>query len=88
MHQKQYAAKNIELQTCADFRDFRSLRHKMAWLGQTRPEVIAPVKNMSQVIERNFQVTHIIIINCIVNRVKTDDRIGIKQHKLDKVSSK
>lgn len=84
MCQSQYASKLNPLETFSGFEAFRSLRHKMAWLGHTRPDVISPVHILSQVTPKTFEAKHIRIINGVMKRVKVNEKRGIKQHRLDK----
>lgn len=73
----------MPLPTCSAYEDFRSLRHKLGWVGYSRQLIVAPVKILSQVTEKRFNVEHIRHINSLVKRVKSAGEQGLMQHKFD-----
>lgn len=48
MHQAPYIMKIENIPRCAEFKFFLSMHHKLSWLGQTGPDLIAPVNILSQ----------------------------------------
>lgn len=49
MCQDRYARRMAKNVPDSDYEAFGSLRHKMAWLGHSRPELIAPVNILSHI---------------------------------------
>lgn len=70
MHHRKYAEKIERLDACADYEAFRSLSHKLAWLGHTSPDIVSPVNILSQVTAERFQGLHFKLTKYVVNRVK------------------
>lgn len=83
MSQNIYAKGLIPLPTCSDFDSFRSLRHKLAWIGHMRPNFVAPVNILSQVTDKRFDAQHIRLINSFAKRVKSSGEWVLMQHCLD-----
>lgn len=83
MSQNEYEYKIGSLQTCANFDEFRSLRHKLAWIGHTTSNIIALVHIMFQVIESTIKARYITLINGIVKWVKEDEGRDIRKHSLE-----
>lgn len=86
MHQSRYVEQVEHLPPSAIFDQFRSLRHKLAWLGHTRPDLLAPVNILSQVTASSFVPKHIKLINSIVARARRAKGRGLLQQRLDKSS--
>lgn len=82
MHQTAYAAKLRELDPQAGFNAFRSLRHQLAWLTHTRPDICSHANILSQVTPASFAKAHIKLINSAVRRGQNGAR-GLIQHNLD-----
>lgn len=59
MHQRHYADMLEPLNVFADYEDFRNLPQKLAWIGHTRPHIIAPVSLLSQATAEKYEGTHL-----------------------------
>lgn len=68
------------------FSDFRSLRHKLAWLTHTRPEICCAVNMAAQVTEKSFNEDHIKAFNRVATHVSKNPSRALKYVKLDKDS--
>lgn len=58
------------------------MRHRLAWIGHTRSDVLEPVNILSQVTEKTFGPHHVKLINGIIQRVKRNDTRGLIHHDL------
>lgn len=47
LSQPNYAKELSTIPNCSEFDSFSSLRHKLAWIGHTRPDVVSPVNIIS-----------------------------------------
>lgn len=83
MHQAIFAAKIEPLDAFSDYEVFRSLRHKLAWIGHIRPDIVEPVIIIKQVTAGKFDGTHVKTINAIVRLEKANSDRVFTQHKLD-----
>lgn len=81
--QEHYTKKLKILLLDCSFSDFRSLRHQLAWLTHTRPEIYCSVNMAAQVTEQKFTTDHIKAINKVVKHVKGHPSIVLKCSKLD-----
>lgn len=54
LSQQSYTRNILPLPEPATFNDFRSVRHHLAWLSYTRPQLTAPVNIMAQITESKF----------------------------------
>jgi hypothetical protein len=54
VHQQRYISKLIPLSRYATFKQFRSLRAKLSWITQTRPDVSCVVALAAQVTENRY----------------------------------
>lgn len=72
----------------ATFDDVRTTMHKMAWLSDTRPEILACVNILSQVVLENYKPDDIKTINKLIQHVKTNPGDGLTFRKLDIKTSK
>lgn len=88
MHQARYITKMENIPRSADFEIFRSMCHKLAWLGHTRPDLMAPVNLLSQISEKVFKADHIRLINQVVDRSHAGDERGLIEWNLRKNSLK
>lgn len=61
--QENYARGLRILPTDKNFGDFKSLRHKLAWLTHTRPEICCAVNTAAQVTEEKFGKDSVKLIN-------------------------
>lgn len=82
MHQDKYAQKLEEISSQDGFHAFRSLRHQLAWLTHTRPDLCAHANILSQVTMASYNATHTKIINSAVRKARTV-KMGLFQHSLD-----
>lgn len=83
MGQEKYANKISMLPTCADYEEFRSLRQKLAWLGHTIQDLIAPVNILSQVTAKTFDISQVRLEIAIVRRAGANMDRGLIKHRLD-----
>lgn len=88
LSQEQYVKKIKVLSTDCSFKEFRSLRHQLAWLTHTRPEICCTVNMAAQVTETKFSSDHIKAINRVVKHVKEHPTLPLKYQRLDKDSLK
>ncbi len=89
VHQKRYIQKITELSHDATYADFRSLRAKLAWTNNSRPDISCSVALLTQVTEDVFNTdrsTYVKKINAIVKHLKTNPDVTLKYPKLDKES--
>ena len=84
--QSAHIKKLEKLSRKAGFEEFRSRRHALGWLSQTRPEISATVNILSQVTDKNFQPSHIGHINNAIKLLKKTPTRGLKFVKLDEAS--
>lgn len=63
LNQTAYGEAINELTTEALFDDFRTTRHKLAWISHTRPEILAGVNIICQAIQENVKVDNVKITN-------------------------
>lgn len=70
MHQLRYAKGFKTLNASPSFEEYRSLLHKLAWLGHTRPYILGPINILSQVTENTFETKHVKLIDTVVGRAK------------------
>ena len=68
LHQKPYLDKIDPLKKDDTYEEFRSTRHKLAWITHTRPEILAGVNILSQVTKDTYAKEHI----------KTDQHVNQK----------
>ncbi len=54
MHQKDYLRQLEHLAITASFSEFRSMRMKLAWLGNTREDLAVDISQLAQVTEAHF----------------------------------
>lgn len=66
----------------AKFDSFRSLRHQLAWLGQTRPDLVSVANICSQVTTSNFGRAHIKMLNDGVSHAHATQHLGLGMHPL------
>lgn len=74
------------LQTTCSFEDFRSERHKLAWLTQSRPDVCATANLLSQITADMYTDKHRQILNKVVKHVQDTPDYVLKHHALDENS--
>lgn len=70
MKKYHYYAKITLSPKCEDFEIFRYFRHRLACLGHTRPDILAPVNTLSQTTAATFELKHLNWVNSVVRRVK------------------
>ena len=81
--QSAHIKKLEKLSRKAGFEEFRSRRHALGWLSQTRPEISSTANILSQVTEKNFQPSHTGHINKAIKLLKETPTRGLKFVKLD-----
>ena len=59
------------LSKIASFKDFRSLRAKLAWLVHVRPDICCAVALASQVIEDTFCEKFVSVVNKVITYLKS-----------------
>lgn len=77
LNQARYYRSMDVLPECTEYEEFISLRHKLAWLCHTRPDLLAPANIMSQVTKERFEVKNIKLINRIIRRYKVKKERGL-----------
>lgn len=83
MHQTEYAQKIQPLDKNCTYEEFRSRRHKLAWITHTRPDVAVEAAILAQITQQLFQPTHITQLNRAIKRIKDQPELGLIVHKLD-----
>eukprot|EP00171_Calliarthron_tuberculosum_P003448 IDg3448t1 len=58
-NQKQYLKKLGALPLDSSFSDFRSMRMRLAWIGNARPDCLLEISQLSQVTEKRFSIENI-----------------------------
>lgn len=86
MHQEKYAKRLHELSKDCTFAQYRSMRQKLAWMTNTRPDICASVNLASQVTEGKWTRKDVKDLNKTINHVQLTPRKGLLQQKLDKES--
>lgn len=76
-HQRKYKVNFNQLSTSAEFQEFWSLRHQLAWLSYCRPNIVAGINILSQVKELNFKNAHAEEVNKILRHLQSETRLGI-----------
>nr|AHF58602.1 polyprotein [Chondrus crispus] len=87
MSQRDYVIKLTPLVTHADYSQFRSMRAKLAWLTNTRPDIACAVAKLTQVREGEFNLEAIKEANSVVKHVRKDKNLGIVHPHLDPEST-
>lgn len=88
MHQRHYADTLCELEKTDDYERFRSLRHRLAWLTHTRPDLCSHASILSQVTQQMFCKDHIKQMNVAIRQARSGGLRGLTQHRLDKSSTR
>lgn len=70
LEQAAYAKAINEISLKATFHDFRTTRHKLACLLHTRPEILAGVNILSQVVNENYEPEDIKLTNKLIQYVR------------------
>lgn len=65
------------------FDEFRSRRHMLVWLSQSRPDVCATANILSQVTSESFNDTHVKILNSMIKHVMETPDHYLRHHPLD-----
>ncbi|MEM7190212.1 MAG: reverse transcriptase domain-containing protein, partial [Pseudomonadota bacterium] len=73
-HQRTYLIQIHPLSSGVSFESFRRMRHKLAWLSNTRPDILAGVNILSQTTDASFKPQCISTINKIVRLVHSSPR--------------
>ena len=86
LHQRAFASRVKMLPKDCSFSDFRSKRHELAWLVNTRPDISAQVNFAAQVVQDKWVRQDVLNLNAVIRRVQSTLHRGIRQTKLDKKS--
>ena len=84
LSQKHYTKSLRILPENCNFGDFRPLRHKLAWLTNTLPEMCLAVNMAAKVTEKSFCEDDITEIRRVVNHVQKHPDQPLKYMKLDR----
>lgn len=82
LHQPTYALHLAKLSEDATFGSFRYIRHQLAWLEQTRPDLVTTASIASEVTASTFSRPHIKLLNDGVRRDQTSPDRGLTVHSL------
>ena len=69
LEQTQYAKDINQLPKTTTFDEFRTMRHKLAWLTNTKPEILAGVNILSQTTKETFKEDNVKTINTLIKHV-------------------
>ena len=83
MTQRDYIGRLKLLTSDTNFATFRSMRHKLAWVTNTRPDIACAVSMLTQVTERNFGQESIREANKIIKHLQKTQEISLNYPKLD-----
>ena len=86
LHMKEFLDSLSQLSKTASFKDFRSLRAKLAWLVHVRPDICCAVALASQVTEDTFCEKSVSVINKVLTHLKSSKDLTLKYPPLDKNS--
>ena len=81
--QESYALKLKKMDEAADYKAFRSVRAKLAWLVNSRPEICCAVAKLAQVREGDYGVENVKAANQVIKYVLNNAEKGIAIPKLD-----
>ena len=84
MQQQRYIATLEHLPPDAPFTAFRTMRHKLAWVSNCRPNVLAAVNILSQVTADTYKPSHLARINAVISHLHRHKDIVLKLVKLDR----
>lgn len=82
VHQSQYAVRLKEQPQGTTYDEFRTLRHKLAWLSLTRPDICAAANISSQITNDTFTRFHIKHMNKLLRRIQKTKTRGLRFHML------
>ena len=87
-HQNFYMQKLEVLPLGSTFTDFRSMRMRLAWLANTRPDCLFEISQLAQVTEDRFTREGATVLRRLNKATKyaTDNQVAIKIPRLDKDS--
>lgn len=83
LEQADYISKIDLLKPDTEFDEFRTTRHKLAWVSHTRPEILAGVNILSQVTNETYQKEDLRIINSLIKHLKKYPDLGLKYRKIN-----
>lgn len=70
----------------ATFKEFTSMRHLLAWLTQTRPDIYCAVNMSAQIKEEKFSMDTLKTLNEVVKHIQKTQSISFKNFRLHKDS--
>ena len=68
------------------FDEFRSRRHSLAWLTQSRPDVCATSNILSQVTPSTFEDAHVKKLNTTINHIHATSELSLRHYPLNEDS--
>ena len=81
--QKAHVDRIRALDRDCSFDEFRSRRHSLAWLTQSRPDVCATSNILSQVTAANFKDSHVDHLNTLIKHIHSTANFSLRHSTLD-----
>lgn len=84
VHQKEYIRRKLEaLEIDCSYEEFRSCRHRVAWVSAARPDVMAATSLFRQVTSATFGVEDVKRINKVIKYLKLSNHVHLKYAPMD-----
>ena len=86
VNQKAHVERIKTMDKLCSFEEFRSKRHSLAWLTQSRPDVCATANILSQVTPSTFDEMHVKKLNAMIRHIHSTRDLSLRHSPLDENS--